>query len=537
MLNDFSHEELRKALSDRLIAKREFLSFCKYIDPKHPVEARHIQYLGHKLEQVKQFIETGGKEGIGRLMIFMPPRYWKSQTASRKFPAWLLGNNPDLRIILTSYGADLASKHSKEVRDLIESDRYSTVFGEMASGDEPVLLDPDSRSSAAWELAGHSGGMIATGVGGAVTGFGANLFIIDDPVKGRDDASSAARRETIFEWFRSVAWNRLDDVNSAIILIMTRWDQEDLAGKLLTAMVSDEEADQYDIVFMPAEALELKDYPKNEEDYVENLLRGTYIPRASEGDQLKRKPGEPLWPNKHDTDALKKVRANIGDFEYMSQFGQRPRLAVGEFLDDDDFQIVQKAPDGVKWYWPTDLALGETETSDFNIGGAIAMKGEDLFIRDVVKIRDIDLFLPELRSIMISDEERGYPFGIESVAFQKLVLKQFMADRALVNTEICEIQVAGRGDKVERARPWRRRAKAGHVFLVKAKWNTDFIRVVTSFPKGRHDDEADFISNGVQMIAEDASGTLKTVSAPAVVVSAEEMFQVSSSMFQVMDHG
>jgi len=519
-----SNSDLKNNLRQRLIAKRKFLPFCKYVDPKHPVEARHIQYMGAKLEQVARFIKTGGKEGIGRLMIFMPPRYWKSQTASRKFPAWLLGNNPDLRVILTSYGADLATKHSKEVRDLIASDRYSTVFGEMASMDEPVVLDSESRSSAAWELAGHSGGMIAAGVGGAITGFGANLFIVDDPMKSREDAESETRRDNVYEWYRSVAYNRLDDKSSAIILIMTRWDQDDLAGKLLNAMVSDEEADQWEVVYMPSEADELKDYPQTEEDYVENLLSGIYIPRAQDGDQLGRAPSEPLWREKHDEAALKKVKANIGDFEYVSQYSQKPRLAVGEFLDDDDFKIAQKAPDDVKWYWATDLALGETETSDFNIAGAVAMKGEDLFIRDMLKTRDIDEFLPDLRSIMLSDQEHKYPFGIESVAFQKLVLKQFTADKALVNVEICEIQVAGKGDKVTRARPWRRRAKAGHVWLVKGTWNRGCIRVLTAFPKGRHDDEADFISNAVQMIAEDNVGSGKTASAEAIVVSAEELF-------------
>lgn len=519
-----SPEQASLELVEREEARRFFLPFCKFMDKKHPIDAPHIQYLGEKLEQVSRFIETGGKEGIGRLMVFMPPRYWKSQTASRKFPSWLLGRNPDLRVILTSYGADLATKHSKEVRDLMETKRYSAVFGSLSSVEEPVLMDSEARGSASWEIAGHSGGMIAAGVGGAITGFGANLFIVDDPFKSREDAESKARRDNVYEWYRSVAYNRLDDEASAIILIMTRWDQEDLAGKLLNAMVSDEDADQWHVVYMPAEADDEKDYPKNEEEYRENLLRGIYMPMGSDGDQLGRKGGEPLWVKKHDLSRLKKVRSNVGDFEYFSQYLQKPRLAVGEFLDDKDFKIAEKAPDGVKWYWPTDLALGESETSDFNVTGAIGMKGEDLYIRDVQKIRDIDEFLPELRSVMLSDEESRCVFGIESVAFQKLVMKQFRADPALVNTEIIEIQVAGRGDKVERARPWRRRAKAGHLYLVKGLWNREFIRIGAAFPKGRNDDEADFISNGVQMIAEDAVGTGKTVSSEPIVVMVEEMF-------------
>lgn len=513
---------VREEVRARLKAERDFLAFCGYMDPKYPVHAPHLQLLARKLEQVFLYVSTGGKKGIGRLMVFMPPRYWKSRSVSQLFPPWALGKNHDLRFILTSYAADLASKHSKEARDLLVSEKYAAVFGDLASVNDPVVLDPDSKAAATWEVKGYNGGMLSAGVGGGVTGFGANVFIIDDPFKNREEASSKARRESVIEFFRSVVYFRLDTAGSAIIIPMTRWDQEDIAGELLRMMVSDPEADQWDVLFLPAIALDEKEYPQTDEQFNENLLRGIFIPKG--GDQLGRKAGEPLWEQKHDVDALRRIRANALDFEFSSQWQQMPRLAVGEFLDDDDFRIVEKAPDGIKWYWPTDLALGETETSDYNITGAVGMKGEDLFIRDVVKIRDIDEFLPELRSIMLSDAEGRYPFGIESVAFQKLVLKQFRADKALVNVEMIQVDVAGRGDKVERARPWRRRAKQGHVYLVRGKWNVEFIRVATGFPKGRHDDEVDFVSNGVQMIAEDG-GSQKTVSAPVVVVDAEMLFQ------------
>lgn len=490
---------VREEVRARLMAERDFLAFCKYMDPKHPTEARHVQYLGKKLEQVFEFIESKGERGIGRLMIFMPPRYWKSQTASRKFPAWAIGKLPDLRVILTSYGADLATKHSREVRDLIETEKYRAVFGDLASSEEPVLLDSESRSSASWEISNHAGGMIAAGVGGAITGFGAGLFIVDDPVKSREDAESQARRDAIYEWYRSVAYNRLDSVGSAIILIMTRWDQDDLAGMLLQAMVSDPEADQWEVVYMPAEADEADAFPKSAEEFEENLLSGIYIPMG--GDQLGRAPGEPLWPEKHDTAKLTKVRANVGDFEYASQYGQKPRLAVGEFLDDQDFKIADKAPDGVRWHWYADLALGESQTADWNCTGGVGLHGEDLYVRDVVKIHDIDAFLPELKSVMTDKQERDSVWGIEDVAFQKLVIKQFRSDPELLNKEIKAVKP--NGDKVTRARPWRRRAKDGHLYLVRGKWNRDFIREATAFPKGRHDDVVDMLSGGVQMIAEE----------------------------------
>ena len=333
MAQDSTREVVKEQVRNRLRAERYFSDFCKFVDPKHPTEAAHMQVLTRKLQEVAQYILTNGKRGIPRLMIFMPPRYWKSQTASRKFPAWLLGQNPDLRIIATSYGADLASKHSKAARDLVQSDRYATVFGGLASTNEPVELDPESKASASWEIAERNGGMQATGVGGGVTGFGANLFLIDDPVKGRKEANSKTQRESDYEWYKGTAYTRLED-NAAIVLIMTRWDQEDLAGMLLNAMVSDPDADQWEVIMMPAFALPDDLYPRSEEEYIENLLRGIYIPK--EGDQLGRKAEEPLWPEKDDKRDLEKKKANMDDFEFTAQFQQMPRLAEGNFFDDGE---------------------------------------------------------------------------------------------------------------------------------------------------------------------------------------------------------
>lgn len=516
---------LKSAVKDdlraQLRAERYFLDFCGYVDPKHPVDAPHMQVLTRKLQQVAQYILTGGKKGISRLMIFMPPRYWKSQTASRKFPAWLLGKNPDLRIISTSYGADLASKHSKAARDLVQSERYAAVFGKLASNSEPVELDPESKASAAWDIADHSGGMQATGVGGGVTGFGANLFLIDDPVKGRKEANSKSQRESDYEWYKGTAYTRLED-NAAIIVIMTRWDQEDLAGMLLRAMVSDPDADQWDVIMMPAFALDADLYPQSEEEYTENLLRGIYIPK--EGDQLGRPPGEPLWPEKDDTRALEKKKANMDDFEFTAQFQQMPRLAEGNFFDDKDFKIIDRAPEGLRWFRYADLALGKSETSDWNACYAIAFAPNgDLIIRDPLKVRNLDEFLPDMRALMLSPEEEGTSWGIENTAFQMLVVKEFLKDKALVNIPITEVQP--KGSKEDRARAWRLRAKQGKVKLVRGPWNHDFIRVAAAFgPTARYDDDIDSVSGGVQMQAEDASGDGRTASALAIVVQAEELF-------------
>jgi len=514
---------VKEELRSRLMAERDFLAFCGHVDKKHPIEAQHVQVLAHKLEEVAKYILSGGKEGINRLMVFMPPRYWKSQTASRKFSAWLMGKNPDLRIILTSYNADLASKHSKAVRDMIQSEEYSQVFGALSSTNEPVILDPESKASASWEIANRNGGMLAAGVGGGITGFGANLFIIDDPVKGRKEASSETLREDSYEWYRSTAYTRVED-HGAIIVIMTRWDVEDLAGQLLKAMVSDPDADQWDVVCMPALALEEDEYPKSQEDFVENLLRGVFVPMG--GDQLGRSPGEPLWVRKHTDAMLKGLSVNMDDFEFAAQFQQSPRLAKGNFFDEHDFKIVEKAPKDLKWFRYSDLALGVSKASDFNCCYAVAMNATgDLFIRDPLKERNLDEYLIHLGGLMLSEAELRTVWGIEDVAFQILVIKQLLTRKELATRTILPVRPVG--SKEDRASAWRSRAKNGKVYLVRGKWNLDFLRVAASFPKGRYDDDVDSVSGGVQMIAEDAGGDGRTASSEAVVVSAEELMAFS----------
>lgn len=521
-MSDPNRDAVKKEIRDRLLAERDFLAFCKHVDKKHPVWAKHVQVLCEELQKVAKYILSDGKEGINRLMVFMPPRYWKSQTASRKFPAWMFGKNPDLRVILTSYNAQLATKHSKATRDLVATHEFSQVFGELSSNELPVVLDDEAKAAHNWEIADHDGGMQAAGVGGGLTGTGGNLIIIDDPVKDRKEAQSDTIRKDIYDWYTSTVYTRLED-HGAIIVIMTRWDPDDLAGKLLKAMVEDEDADQWSVVMMPAVALEQKQYPKTKEEFVENLLRGTFIPMG--GDQLGREPGEPLWSQKHDENALRIKKANVGDFEFDSLFQQLPRLEDGNFFDEKDFSTIERAPAGLQWFRYVDLALGKTQQSDFNATVATALKEDDLLLRDMIREQNLDSFLGLLKAAMLSDAEKGTIWGIEDNAFQSLVVKNFLKDKSLAKVAIIGItRSSSEGDKVQWAQPWRLRAKQGHVKLVRGVWNLSFIREATSFPNGRNDDQIDTVSGGNQMIADDVSGMGTTASAPVVVVSAEQLF-------------
>jgi hypothetical protein len=152
-------------------------------------------------------------------------------------------------------------------------------------------------------------------------------------------------------------------------------------------------------------------------------------------------------------------------------------------------------------------------------------KGDE-FARDMLKERNLDYFLGMLKAAMLSDAEQGTIWGFEDNAFQSLVVKQFLADRSLAKVAIVGMtRTSSDGDKAFWAQPWRLRAKQGKFFLVRATWNLSFVRTATAFPNGRNDDEVDTVSGGNQMIAENVSGTGKTASVEAVVVTAESLFE------------
>lgn len=517
---------------EREQARRSLIAFSCYMAPRWYRAVRHHVFVAGYLEKVAQYILTGGQEGIGRLMIFEPPRYGKSVQVSQFFPAWLLGKQPDCRIIEASYGAELAEEDSLIVRNYVTSREYKAIFGSNSTVDLPVELSEERASRGNWRLADpHRGGVKAAGVGGGIVGFGAHLLNINDPFKGRKEAKSEAYRRDVMQWYRSEAYTRLED-GGAVIITHTRWDIEDLAGQELMKMASDDpDADQWTVIMLPEIALGEDEYPKTEEQFKENLLRGIYVPLH--GDQLGRMPGEVLWPEKYPLPVVRRKHANVLDFEAQAQFQQLPRLEEGEIFNDTDFtRIIDRAPEGLEWFAYVDLALGKSETSDFNACAPVAMdKKGNLFIRDLMKERSLDKFLPMLRTWMLDDRERGTEWGIESVSFQSLVVRDFLADKSLAGTKVGGVELPW-SDKVEGARPWAIRAKHGLVYLVRGDWNQSFIRSAAGFPSGKID-EIDSVSGGVHMIADRAGRGGKTETAEPVVVDVGAMFGAEGSGLQV----
>ncbi len=481
----------------RELARRSLIPFSAYVHPWYR-DAEHIRLTAQLLEQVELYIRTRGEQGIGRLLIFEPPRHGKSQLAARNFPAWVLGRHPDTRIILASYGADLAVKHSRAVREIVTSPQFQAVFGERSILESPVVLSEDSRSAQTWDLATPSrGGMTAAGVGGAITGMGADLFIVDDPFKNREEAESESRRENVWEWWTSSAYTRLED-GAAVVGMLTRWHADDWAGRLLKAMVNDPKADRYTVLCLPALAYEDEQYTQNEEEQRRALMDGLWVDSA---DPLGRKAGAALWPEKYDDGDLESIRSNVGMYDWSSLYQQQPRPLGGSFFHADWWKVIPIAPEGLFWVRYIDLALGKTLTSDRQASGAVAMDAQgNIFIRDILKGNWPWHEAKERYVALNQVEDSATVWGVEDVAFQYLAFQELVSDPRLANRTI--VTIRPEASKVVRAMPLQARASLGKVYLVAGPWVGDFIREASEFPKGAHDDQVDTVTGGMQMIAQ-----------------------------------
>ncbi len=507
-------------VAKRELAKRYFGDFCTYVDSKF-LAVPHARYLTEKLEQVARYIETGGKEGISRLMILMPPRHGKTELASIKFPAWLLGRLPDSRVILTSYGADLAAKNSRQMRDLVGSKRYQAVFGIKSGRAEPVMVAADSHSVQAWDLAQpHRGGAVATGVGGGITGLGATLLVIDDPFKNREEAESQGRREMVDDWYKSSAYTRLEQ-HGAVILFHTRWHPDDLAGRLLKRMATDSQADQWEIVCLPA--LAMSSYPADLEAQRTLMLDGVYLPIG--GDTMGRQPDQALWPERFSADWLTSRRTNVGAYDFEALYQQLPYLKDGQRYKREWFVMVTKLPEGVTIksilrYWDK----ANSVAGDYTAGVLMGLASDGYFY--ILDVERGQWSSYERDQVMLKTARQDS----ENYGFVRIWHQQDPGSAGKDSAEATNRLLAGfptffepvTGDKETRSEPLESAFQGGLVKLLKAHWNEAFISELCAFPKGKHDDQVDSASSAFTKLVNGSEH--RTVSSAPVVVSAEAIF-------------
>lgn len=383
----------------------------------------------------------------------MPPGAAKSTYASILHAPWHFAQHPGHSVIAASHTAELAEKWGRRVRNLIAE--HSLVLG--------VGLAPDSQAAGRWET--NSGGeYFAAGVGGAVAGRRADLVVIDDPIRSREDADSETIRDKTWDWYKSDLYTRLKP-GGRIVLIQTRWHELDLAGRLIEEMKAG--GDQWKILSLPA--------------------------IAEQDDPLGRKVGEPLWPEWEDLDNLERKRRAVGPRDWSALYQQRPAPEEGDYFKAGWFKPYDKTPpkETLRIYGGSDYAV-TADGGDFTCHVVVGIDPEgrmyllDLWRKQASSDEWIEAFCDLVRDwkpIGWAEETGQIRSGVGP-----FLDKRQRERKAFVFRE----QFPTRGDKAVRAQSIRgRMALEGLYVPVAAKWYPDFRSELLSFPAGKNDDQVD----------------------------------------------
>ena len=390
-------------------------------------------------------------------MIFAPPRHGKTETASIRFAAWYLGRNPQKQIIAASYAESLAYANSYSVRTTIESPQYQRLW--------PIELD--RAGAIRWQLAGkdnNRASYIAAGVGGGITGEGADLLIIDDPIKNREEAESPLIRAKIWSWYRTVARTRLQP-HAAVVLIMTRWHCADLAGELLEQSRADPEADQWQILHL----------------------------RATEDNQA-------LWPKQYPLSELHRIRASIGSREYTALYQGSPTEAEGNVFRREWWKYYRVRPPFTKIIHSWDTAFKESDQNDYSVCTTWGEADNGYYLVDVWRER---VEFPELKRATRAAYDRDHPTAVlieDKASGQSLIQELRRGDPGQPKLPILPWKADV--SKVARANAVTPLIEAGLVHLPEsAPWLHDYIEELSGFPAAAHDDQVDSTTQALAYLA------------------------------------
>ena len=408
----------------------------------------------------------------GRLIISMPPQQGKSTRVSQIFPVWALIRDPDLPVIVASYGEQLAERNGETIRNLIQWN--APKLG--------IDIEHGSSAKKRWRLEGRKGGVLSAGIGSGMTGWASGLTIIDDPIKDRIEADSETYRERVWGWWRDVAQTRLAP-GAPVVLVLTRWHTDDLAGRLLAA----EDGHRWRVVNIPAQA--------------------DHHPSKGETDPLGRKPGEYLQSARRERDPKnpsgagrpmsdddwEKIKVGVGSRTWNALYQGRPAPAEGGAFQRTWWKRWDQPPalvHGVIQSW--DMTFKGTDHSDFVVGQVWAVDGPNMYLLDqargrwsfVETVRQVELMRerwPQTTATLVEDKANG-------TAVIDLLSRRIPG----------LIPVQPQGGKEVRAAAVSPFVEAGNVWLPAGqRWADDLIEEAAAFPNSSHDDQVDALTQAL----------------------------------------
>lgn len=452
-MNDEERLKIKLAL-----ARKSFRHFVKHTKPDYEFNWHH-DYLCKKLQDFAD-------KKIKRLMVFMPPRHGKSELTSRRFPAWLLGRNPKTKIIATSYAAELASSFNRDVQRIIDDPRYYDLFpNTRLNGSNVRTTKSWLRNNDIFEVVNYSGFYRSAGVGGAITGLGGEYLIIDDPFKNYEEAKSPTIRRKVFEWYTSTLYTR-QEKEAGILLIQTRWHEDDLAGMLLELQKKGEEfSDQWEVVNFPA------------------ILE-------SESEKDPRSIGQTLWPEKYNEDWMKITRASLGSFQFSALYQQNPTPDEGQFVKSTWLKSYKATPDyfeKVCMSW--DMTFGsEKKTADYVVGSVYGKIGSSIYLLDKVRGQwDFPETIEQFKRLS-AKHPRAQAKLIEAKANGQAVIDLL---KKSVSGLIPVLPTSSKQSRMSACQPF---YEAGNIFYPDptiAPWVDSHIDEVLGFPNVKNDDSVD----------------------------------------------
>jgi predicted phage terminase large subunit-like protein len=476
---DFDREaEARRELADRELCRRRLLPFIKRFNPQYKAGWVHADICA----RLERFFADVESEKSPRLMLCLPPRHGKSEIGSRGFPAWALGKRGDWDVISSTYSGDLAKDFSRKVRGILTDPLYRGVFR--------TRLAQDSKAVERWSTS-QGGGLVAAGVQGPITGRGAHIGIIDDPFKDRAEAESLANRQAVRDWYSSTFYTRLAP-GGGILIINTRWHEDDLSGWLLKEMQAAE-----------AEMAETGEWPEDADRW--ELVS---YPAIAVEDEKFRKKGEALHPERYPLSSLKRIRRALLPRDWEALYQQSPTLDDGEFFTRGMFRFYKPSDrpplEELTIYAAGDLAISTKQTADYTVFVVAGVdRKHNIWILDMRRGHWNSL---GIINQMFEVQETWSPaiFGMEEGQIEMSISPFIERVEVERGTSLTYEPLRTRGqDKGVRARPIQGRMEQGRVFFPEVgsvDWVATLVTEMLKFPLGRNDDCVDAIAWIGQML-------------------------------------